>query len=230
MKKSQYFADALNHVNNEFLGADGWEAGDGWGADGYEEMQGGLNAEGGRPAANSQSLPFVIILENTTTATVSDVEILNSAENFNNYAVSGISITYGLSGITYNTFLGRINSGQTFEVGQLRLIASSSTSGRAELQVLQTVKVTTKTIDGRDSSMQLRPQKDSFQYIATQVDSYVPFMVDSLTAITFASILGSTTVQVYLYPMASTNPFGALKGKGASQYSNPNTNFSLKKR
>jgi hypothetical protein len=237
MKDSRYFKQAISHLQDgNYRSADGdWNAADGdWNADGFEGAQSGLMADGGgapvpTPKANSQSLPYIVVLENTTTDTVSDVSIFNSAVTYGDFAVSGISITWGYSGVTYNTVLGRINSGQVFEVGQMRLIASSTVSGRDSLQVLQTVKLFTNTIDGKATSLQLNLQKDSFQYISNQVDSFYPFMIDSMTGLTF-TILGSTTLQVYLYPKAATNPFNTLKGEAApNTYANPHTNFSLKK-
>lgn len=233
MKESKYFRQAIADVNQNYLAADGWNNFDNWGgADGFGAVQQNLGADAAAPVSvqnqGSKALPYIIQVENTTTATVSDITILNSAVTFNNYAVSGVSITYGLSGVTYNTFLGRVNSGQSFEVGQLRIIASSTTTGRDELQVLQPVTVFTRTIDGRYTSMQLTLQKDSFQQIKNQVDSYYPFLVDSMTGLTF-SLYGSTTVVFYFFPKAAVNPFNQLRGDVLpTTYANPRTNFSLK--
>ena len=241
-KKSKYFEDAINYSNENFMNYDGdWESADDWeGADDLEGIQEDLGADGdydddeyyeeaqGRRPANSQSQPYIVKIENTTTAAVSNVIILDAAVRQTNFTVAGVSITYGLSGITYAQFLSSIASGQTFQVGQLRLIGSSTTSTNAETVVLTTTTVTTKSINGNQIIRPFVPQKDSFQQINTQTDIFYQFMCDALTQIKFDSIPGSTTLTVYIYPAAKVNPFQQVKGRrGVSEYRNPRTNFSL---
>lgn len=234
--ESKYFRQAISNLNQKYLSADGWDSADWNSAGGFDEQQASLMAVGNevdaspRPAANAKSLPYIVILENTTTVTVDNVVIFNSAETFNNYTVAGVSITWGYSGISYNTVLGRINSGQVFEIGQMRLVATSSVTGRDELQVIRTVTLFSKTIDGKSMQMQINPQKDSFQNIKNQTDVFYPFMIDSLTGLSF-SLLGLTTLNVYLYPRVAANPFNIIKqGAGTVEYANPKTNFSLEKK
>jgi hypothetical protein len=232
---SRYFKQAISDIQENYLSADGWQNVDNWdNAGGFDAAQEAMMASGEqvmqpRPPANSQSIPYWIILENTTTATVENVTIFDSATKFSDYSVSGISITWGYSGITYNQVLGRINSGQVFKVGQTRIVASSTTTGRDAQQVLKPITLQTKTIDGQSISRQLVMQKDSYQQITNQVDSFYPYSVDSMTSLIF-NILGSTTINVYLYPIAAVNPFNALKGEVApSQYGNPKVNPYLSK-
>jgi hypothetical protein len=234
MKPSRYFNQAREDANENFMNfgsedmpfdadelpADGW---DDFGAD-------GLYAEGAAPAPQAApSQPYIISVQNTTTATVSNVVILDAAQRQNNYVISGVSITYGLANITYGQFLSALLS-RTFSVGQLRMVGSASSTSNAEAQVLTTVTVTTKDINGNQIDKPFIPQKDSYQQIATQTDIYYNFLVDELTKITFAEIYGSTTLKVYLYPSGRTNKFKQLKqNSGVSNYANPRVNPMLRK-
>lgn len=221
---SKYFQDAYESANNEFLGFGGEDLPFGaedlpMDGDFYMDDD-NFNAEGPKSAPTSQ--PYVIVIENTTTAAVSNVTILDAAQRQNNFAVSGISLTYGLTNITYQQFLSSIAAGRSFKVGLTRLVGSSTSTSNAESQVLTTTTVTTKDINGNEITKPLIPQKDSYQQINNQTDLWYPYMVDELTRIVFDSILGSTMLKVYLYPAAKINKFDQLKQRGStSRYGNP---------
>lgn len=257
-RSSEYFKEANNHVNEEFLGFDdydddfenaddSWENAndDDWNSanafgdalpmdDEYENARG--RSRGMGVSQKGESQPYIIQIQNTTTADISNVVILNAAiqqsaaaPNYGNTA--GISITYGLSNVTYTQFVASISSGRVFENGQLRLVASHSSAATAESQVLTTTTIETKDLNGNAITRPFIPQKDSYQQINTQVDIFYRFMVDALTSITFATLSANVTLKVYLYPFARVNQFKQVAGKGgAVRYRNPGTDRILAKR
>jgi hypothetical protein len=239
MKKSKYFQEAREMVNEEFLGSDGWDESfddEDFGVDAFgDEM---IDAEGeddfamaaGELKKPTSSQPYIVEIENTTTSNVTNATILDAALKQTSYAVSGLSITYGISTITYAQFLASIAAGKVFEVGLMRLVASHSSDSTAESQVLTTVTITTTDINGNSMSRPFIPQFDSYQYRNKQVDISYRFLVDALTKIQFATIYGSATLKVYLYPASKVNQFKQLRGKRAtSQYGSPKVNRALSK-
>lgn len=246
MKDSKYFKQAHEISNEEFLGFDAYEDeqeswenvdGDDWeGANAFGDQLPASGADRGLGVSSKgESQPYIIQVKNTTTADITDVVILDAAAkqsasspNYGNTA--GISITYELPNITYTQFLASIASGQTFESGQLRLVASASSSSVAEAQVLTTVTVSTSDLNGNLISRPFIPQKDSYQQIPTQIDLYYRFMANALTSISFATISAGITLKVYIYPYAKVNQFRQVKGgSGAVKYRNPKVNPILRR-
>lgn len=235
MKKSKYFADASEMINQNYLNSDGWD--EFGGANQGEEWDGAfgdeLNADAApnkTPMTSGKSQPYTIIVQNTTTDNVSNVVVLDAAARFANYAVSGVSFSYEPSTITYGQFLASIMSGRPFQCGQLRFIASNASSSVVSQQVLTSVDIQTKDPNGNLIQMSFIPEYDSYQYLQNQTDIFYKFNVDSLTKLTISTLYASTTLKIRLYPAVKINPFQQLKGgSGAVRSSSPNTNKALTK-
>jgi len=243
--KSQYFNNRIEEAHQEVLGAHGSEVGDEYmemfGDDQddiqYNNFQGQemLNASGqGVMGYKHDSQPYIIKIQNTTTADVDNVKILDAsaeigAGGFTNPA--GISITYGLPNITYAQFLANINNGLVINAGQSRLSATHpSSTAIIELQPQTVWTVETKNINANAVQKTFVPQYDSYQQIRGQIDIYYNYIIDALTSITFATIYAQATLTFYIYPAVRNNQMKQMaKGVDTTQYKNPKINPFLKK-
>lgn len=232
MKK--YFAQARDAIHQNMLGADGysdWNAAGPWdrqnlGATGAEDDVTSVNQN----AVTQKSRPFIILVRNTTTATLSNVVILDSAlkasESANAYGNNaGIYIEYSLTNMTYLQFLASINNGNIFRVGKLRIQASASSDSNALAQPLKTLTIRQTDQTGTIVDIPITPEKDMYQnqnYITEVKDQ---FMVNSLTKLTISQVLANTDVTFSFYPMTRVNSYNQLEGgTGVVNKSNPNLN------
>jgi hypothetical protein len=235
MKPSNYFSNARDFANERFLGADGWEDADAWENAFGDEMPADSveTAAAADPmGSKGESQPYIITLT-AGSLDVSDVELLDAGLRQFSSTVVGITFSYDISGITYQQFLASIASGKPFEVGQIRLSASNSSSSVAIQQVQETVTVSEKDINGNAFSKPLIPSLDAYQYTQTIIDLYHRFLVDAMTSVKIKNIYANTTLRVYLYPSSKVNQFKQLKGQatsgGVTKYSDPKTNKVLAK-
>jgi hypothetical protein len=239
MKNSQYFADAKEAINENYLSADAWENTDDnfEAADDYDYAFGDeLEAAGPAPAPaaggkmnSGQSQPYTIVLANTTTTDIANVSILGAGlALISGFAVAGVTFGYEPTNMTYGEFLANIVSGKIFQVGQLRLIGSNVTASIVEQQVLTSIAIATKDPNGNTVGMSFIPEYDSYQFRSNQTDIYYKFNVDALTTITIATLYASTTLKIRMYPASKINQFAQLRGKaGVSNYGNPKVNKAL---
>jgi hypothetical protein len=232
MKKlSNYFAQARDFANERFMSSNGWEEAAEWENAFGDEMPADAVqvAAAADPMANKgQSQPYIITLT-CGTDDVSDVEVLDAALRQFSSTVTGVTFTYGITGITYTQFLASIATGKSFEVGQIRLSASNASSSVAIQQVQETVTVKEKDVNGNNFEKPLIPSLDAYQYTQTIIDLYYRFLVDGLTSLKIKTLYASTTLKVYLYPSAKVNQFSQLKNKatGVTTYQDPQTNRIL---
>lgn len=224
-----YFENIRNQANEQFLGADGFSDADGDFAD-YKSFssQEQLNIDG--PAMQAQeSQPYIINIV-VGTANVSNLEILDANTRQLAATTSGVTFTYGLPNITYAQFLATIANGNPFEIGKVRLVASNASTSVAQTQVLETVTILTKDLNGNEAKRSIIPAIDNYQYTSTQVDLNVAFLVNGLTSFVFGTVYANTTLKVFMYPSKKVNPFKAIEsGANVTAYKAPNVNPILKK-
>jgi hypothetical protein len=220
MDKSNYFVEKFDSANESFMNTDGGFEDF---ADYSDEMdfdaQSMLNASGN---TGGKSQPYIIVIANTTTNDVTNAVLLNASQTIATAgAVSGLSISSNIPGITYTDILyGTIY--QPFNVGVTRLQSTSQT------QVTQTVTITSKDINGNSAAKPFIPLIDNYQYQQNQVDIPYEYVVTALTSITIARILASTTLYLYLFPSMKVSQIAQLTtGKQISAYKNPQVNKSL---
>jgi hypothetical protein len=195
MKMSKYFADARNSANNNFDSFDGGEF---------------LNANGGSSAGlgGATSQPYILSIANSTTAAVASVIVGGAytnlqATNFGNNVA--ITISMGISGLTYGEFLYQ-SMNKPFVVG-LTYLSSANAS-----QVLETLTITQKDINGNQSSKTIVPTIDPYQQQTGKVAITFNWKFDGFTLVTISSILGSATLTMYLYPAENVATGRALTG------------------
>lgn len=222
MDLKKYFSDAQEEANENFFNADGWEddysfADEDYSFDGDEDFD---MAVGSVKAPTSQ--PYIVSIENTLSATNLPCTILGaystlaySSPNWQNAA--GISITMGISGITYAEFLYQ-SMNKPFVVGQTYYQSSTAN------QVLETLTLITKDVNGNEAKKTLIPTIDPYQQQSTVIVIKMTYRIDGFTAVVIANVLGGATVKLYFYPAETVSTARTLTGRRAVKgYSDPQT-------
>ena len=219
MKLNKYFEDVNEFANENFFSFDGdFEFAD---EDfGFDYESDGYSADGGAVNAAPTSQPYIVNVQNTTAANISNVTILGAytfigttAPAYGNTA--GISISMGIANVTYSEFLYQ-SMNKPFSVGL------TYTSSATANQVLETITVTQKDINGNVSSKVLTPTIDPYQFQTDKIAFKFEYRIDGFTNLTISSILAATTMKIYFYPSETVSVSRALAGRAAVQdYGNP---------
>jgi len=195
MKMSKYFADAREAANENFNSMNGSEF---------------LNANGGSSAGlgGATAQPYILNVANSTASAVTNVVIGGAytnlqATNFGN--VAAITISMGIANLTYGEFLYQ-SMNKPFVVG-LTYLSSANAS-----QVLETLTIKQKDINGNESSKVIVPTLDPYQQQGDKVAISFNWKFDGFTSVTIASILASATLKAYLYPAENVSTGRALTG------------------
>jgi hypothetical protein len=213
-----YFEDARDNANENFLSFNGDFTFDDYGMDDF-------SADGGMEASSAPtSQPYIINVQNTNTTTnISNVTILGAYSNISTASPAfgnstGISISVGIANITYTEFLYQ-SMNKPFTVG-LTYLAGSGTN--ATSQVLATLTVTQKDVNGNVASKVLTPTVDPYQFQTDKVAFKFNYKVDGFTYLIISTVYAATTAQIYLYPSETVSISRGLSGRRAVQgYGNP---------
>lgn len=213
-----YFDRENARFNENFLSFDGND----FSFDDYDNFD-DFSADGSMDA-NPTSQPYIINVQNTNVSSnISNVTILGAYSYIGTTAPAygnstGISITIGIANITYSEFLYQ-SMNKPFRVG-LTYLAGSGTNSTS--QVLATLTVTQKDVNGNIASKVLTPTVDPYQFQTDKVAFKFDYKVDGFTYIIISSVYAGTTAQIYLYPSETVSTGRALSGKSAVQgYGNP---------
>ena len=221
-----YFSQAQDEANDSFSNYDGFEDDmnfvgddefDGFDGDGDDAFD--MASGGGFTAPTSQ--PYIVVITNTNTATAFPVTILGaynslgfSAPNYQNSA--SISITMGISGISYAEFLYQ-SMNKPFVVG-LTYYQSSTAN-----QVLETLTLIQKDVNGNESQKTLVPTIDPYQQQSNVIAIKFSYKIDGFTSVVVSSLFASATAKLYFYPAETSSIARTLTGRRAvSGYGNPN--------
>ena len=207
---SKYFSDARETANNNFESFSGQEF---------------LNANGGSGGSSAglggaTSQPYILSIANSTTDAVADVAVFNaykslaaSATNFDNPAA--ITISMGIGGLTYGEMLYQ-SMNKPFVVGMTYLNSTNNA------QVLETLKISQKDINGNESHKSIVPTLDPYQQQTGSVAIAFNYKIDGFTKMTISSLLASATLNLYLYPAENVATGRALTGGAVVKgFSNP---------
>jgi len=220
MSFEKYFDEVRDYANNNFHSFDGnFEfSNDDYGFSDYD------NADGvGGTTDNPTSQPYILNIQNTnTTSAISNVTILGAytfigtaSPQFGNTTTFGISISMGISNISYQEFLYQ-SMNKPFTVG-LTYISSATTA-----QVLETLTVTQKDVNGNVASKVLTPTIDPYQFQDGKVAFKFEYRIDGFTNMVISQVLASAVVKLYFYPSETVTISRALAGRRAVQdYGNP---------
>jgi hypothetical protein len=220
-----YFNDARNFANERFYSADGFDDDFSFADEDYGFADDYSNADGGMGAAPT-SQPYIVSVANASTAAVANVTLLGaySVLGVSNYGnATTITITMGISGINYQEFLYQ-SMNKPFSVGLTYMQSTTSN------QVLETLTVTQKDVNGNVSSKVLVPTIDPYQQQTNIVAFKFEYRIDGFTSIIISSMLGSATLKLYFYPSETVSTSRALAGRKAVQnLGNPNITPLLNK-
>lgn len=213
----KYFDEVRNFANNNFNSFDGtFEFSDeDYGFSDYDAADG---VGGSMDAPTSQ--PYIVNVANTTASAIQNVTILGAYSFIGTTApaygnTSGISITMGIANITYTEFLYQ-SMNKPFTVGLTYLQSATSS------QVLETITVTQKDVNGNVASKVLTPTIDPYQYQTDKVAFKFEYRIDGFTNLVISSILANNTLKIYFYPSETVAISRALAGRKAVQdYGNP---------
>tara|TARA_R110000796_G_scaffold23743_3_gene67916 strand:+ start:6336 stop:7058 length:723 start_codon:yes stop_codon:yes gene_type:complete len=196
---SKYFSDARENANNSFDSFSGQE---------FLNANGAAGSSAGLGGATSQ--PYILSIANSTTDAVANVAVFNAykslaatATNFDNPAA--ITISMGIGGLTYGEMLYQ-SMNKPFVVG-LTYLQSANAS-----QVLETIRISQKDINGNESHKSIVPTIDPYQQQTGTVAIAFNYKIDGFTKLTIASILASAILNVYLYPAENVATGRALTG------------------
>ena len=230
-----YFVDAQDEANDNFFNYDGDDFDD---FDEYDEFEDDdfdgddyfegddddafdmATGGGGNTAPTSQ--PYIVVVKNTTTLATDETPatilgayntLANSSANWQN-AVN-ISITMGISGITYSEFLYQ-SMNKPFVVG-LTYYQSSTAN-----QVLETITLISRDVNGNESQKTLVPTIDPYQQQSTVIAIKYSYKIDGFTSLVL-NCLGGSTTKLYFYPAETASTARTLTGKrSVAGYGNPN--------
>jgi hypothetical protein len=199
MKMSKYFSDAQESANTNFNSFNGSEF---------------LNANGSAGGSSAglggaTSQPYVLQVANTTTDPINNVNLFQAYKSLSAGATNfdiptGITVTIGVGSLTYVELLYQ-SMNKPFVVG---LTYISSTAA----QVLETIKIVQKDINGNESTKNIVPTIDPYQQQSTAVAIAFNYKIDGFTKLEFAKVAASTTVSLYLYPAENVATGRALTG------------------
>ena len=216
MSLNKYFEDVNEFANQNFHSFDGnFEFAD---EDfGFDYESDGYSADGGGMAnAAPTSQPYIINVQNTTASAIANVTILGaytfigtSSPAYGNTA--GISISMGISNVTYTEFLYQ-SMNKPFSVG-----LTYTSSQAVPAQVLETITVTQKDINGNISSKVLTPTIDPYQFQTDKIAFKFEYRIDGFTNLTISQVLANATMKIYFYPSETVSVSRALAGRAAVQ-------------
>jgi hypothetical protein len=228
MNLRKYFAQAQDEANDNFFNYDGY-GDDDYGFVGDDDFSGFDGddmdafdmATGNSSDSAPTSQPYIVNIQNTNTATGFPVTILGAystlAFNEPNYQNSpSIIISMGISGVTYGEFLYQ-SMNKPFVVGLTYLQSSTAN------QVLETLTLIQKDVNGNESQKTLVPTIDPYQQQSTIIAVKFTYKIDGFTALVVSSVLAGTTAKIYFYPAETSSISRTLTGQRAvAGYGNPN--------
>jgi hypothetical protein len=96
-------------------------------------------------------------------------------------------------------------------------IGLTYTSADTAAQVLETITVTQKDINGNISSKVLTPTIDPYQFQTDKIAFKFEYRIDGFTNLVIARVLANTTLKIYFYPSETVSVSRALAGRAAVQ-------------
>jgi hypothetical protein len=232
MDLSKYFEEAEDQANGFFY-FDDYEDDMDFADDDFDFDGDDWSNAGGQQADASTSQPYIVNVENTLTTSVdiSDVVILGAYTNLQESSpaygnTAGISITMGISNITYKEFLYQ-SMNRPFIIGLTYLTSTNDN------QVLETLTLKQKDVNGNVSEKVLTPTIDPYQFQSGKIAMKYKYQIDGFTSITISKVLAKTSttgnVKLYFYPAETVSTARSLSGRRAVRgYGSPHVERSNK--
>jgi hypothetical protein len=217
--------NARNFANENYLNADGFIDDDTSYFTGSEDF---FNADGlPMPQAQASvptSQPYIVTVSNASASSVSNFDVLgayqylqNTGFSNGNLTISGVTISSGISNVTYQQFLYQ-SMNSPFSVG---LTYVQSISG-SQSQITQPMTLNTQDANGNQALKTLVITIDPYQQQTGVVAVKQLYRIDGYTKLTIATVLPSVVFQIQFYPADNINLARGLSGRAASrQFGNP---------
>jgi hypothetical protein len=229
----QYMKNARNFANENYLNADGFIDDDQMYFTGRDDF---FNADGmpmaSAPAASvPTSQPYIITVSNASGVAVSNFDVLGAYQYLQPAAsvasynangdlvfVNGITISSGISNVTYQQFLYQtMNS--PFSVGLTYIQTLNNVTG----QITQPMTLNTRDANGNQALKTIVVTIDPYQQQTGVVAVKQLYRIDGYTKLTISTVLASSVTQFQFYPADNINIARGLSGRSASsQFANPN--------
>lgn len=229
-----FYENAKFEANNYFAAE-----GDGYGSELYGQggNQDGVvpfgenlygNGNGGRI---EQSLPAIIIAENTGTATDSNIELFDAASKGFGATPeitgdnSDVVLTTDMPNTSYAQFIRGMLTGETYIFSHLRIkTLDAPTDSLKNSAPDASITYTAKTNLGRSETLPIYPEESSIQNIEYIRDVDQKFIVNANTSFKIASLTAGTKVSYKFYPQRVGSQTDQLLGRQARDMSfvNPN--------
>jgi hypothetical protein len=224
----QYMQNARNFANENYLNADGFIDDDTSYFTGNDDF---FNADGMPMASMPQasvptSQPYIITISNASATSVSNFDVLGAYQYLQNTGfssvtgnllISGITISSGISNVTYQQFLYQ-SMNSPFSVG----LTYVQSIGGSQAQITQPMTLNTQDANGNQALKAIIVTIDPYQQQTGVVAVKQLYRIDGYTKITIASVLPSVVFQLQFYPADNINLARGLSGRPASrQYGNP---------
>jgi hypothetical protein len=218
----KYLQMANRQVNEQFIGVDGFVDDDMYFAGGENFFSADGEAAPMMAAPVLRSQPYIITVSNASNAAVTIdvfgayIYLNNSGFSGGSLTVSNVTITSGLSNVSYYNLLNQ-SSVSPFTIGSTLI---SSVNGVTS-QVLQPLTLSTLDANGNQATKILTPVIDPYQQQSGVIELKQPFRIDGFTKLTF-SIYAASSVQFQFYPSDTINIARGLGGNPVSkQYGSP---------
>ena len=218
----QYMENARNFANENYLNADGFIDDDTQFFSGNDDF---FNASATPMNAVTvpTSQPYIITVSNASATAVSNFDVLGAYQyvgNVNattgNVTISGVTISSGISNVTYGQFLYQ-SMNSPFSVGLTYIQAIAIPS-----QITQPITLNTQDANGNQALKTIVVTIDPYQQQSGVVAVKQVYRIDGYTKLTISTVLGQAVVQFQFYPADNINLARGLAGKPASkQFGSP---------
>jgi len=221
----QYMENARNFANENYLSADGFIDSDTTYFSGDQYFTGNedyFNSANGMPMnqapAAPTSQPYIITVSNASATAVSSFDVLGAYQYIGsvnsttgNVTISNITISSGISNVTYGQFLYQ-SMNSPFSVG-LTYIQSVNVTA----QITQPITLNTQDANGNQALKAIIVTIDPYQQQSGVVAVRQMYRIDGYTKLTFSQVLASAVFQVQFYPSDNINIARGLNGRNADQ-------------
>jgi hypothetical protein len=217
--------NARNFANENYLNADGFIDD----SSSYFTGEGDFFNADGMPMPQAQasvptSQPYIITVSNASASAVSNFDVLGAYQYLQNtgfangsLTISGITISSGISNVTYQQFLYQ-SMNSPFSVG----LTYVQSIGGSQAQITQPLTLNTQDANGNQALKTLVITIDPYQQQTGVVAVKQLYRIDGYTKLTISTVLPSVVFQIQFYPADNINLARGLSGNAASrQFANP---------
>ncbi len=212
MKNQTFFEKRDIEANNFYLNAAGndedYAVGDNFYTAGKE-----FYANEPVSQRKSNSMPIIVICQNTATSTETAVELFDALNRYTkaNSGLTGtadkVVITSGVQNISYQELLAFLFSGQVYEFAGVRITCTYATSDAIQFSDPDaSITYQMKEPSGKLTQEPLNPTPVVFQFMRNIRDVKYNMLCNAVTSFKVSSISPSSIIKYEFYPKTSSSP------------------------